>query len=95
MKLTLKVTQTDGTIYEVTTNLYVIVAWERKFKRKSADLGNGQIGHEDLLFMAYEASKLSSVPVPPIFDDFIRRIDDIDVVVDQINPSELASTEDN
>lgn len=95
MKLTLKVTQTDGTIYEVTTNLYVIVAWERKFKRKSAELGNGQIGHEDLLFMAYEASKLSNVPVPPIFDDFIRRIDDIDVVADQINPSELASTEDN
>jgi hypothetical protein len=34
MQLTLKVT-TDQTTYEVTTNLYVIIAWERKFKQKA------------------------------------------------------------
>lgn len=95
MKLTLKVTQNDGQQFEVKTNLFVIVAWERKFKRKSADLGAGQIGHEDLLFMAYEACKLQNVPVPLAFDDFIRRVDDIDVVAETVNPSELATTEDN
>lgn len=95
MKLTLQVTQTDGQKFEVQTNLFVIVAWERKFKRKSAELGAGNIGHEDLLFMAYEAAKLSNVPVPMNFDEFIKRTDEIDVVGEQVNPTELASTEGN
>lgn len=95
MKLTLEVTQTDGNKFQVTTNLFVIVAWERKFKRKSAELSAGQIGHEDLLFMAYEAAKLANVPVPMNFDQFIQKCDDIDVVSETVNPTELASTEDN
>lgn len=95
MKLTLEVTQTDGNKFQVTTNLFVIVAWERKFKRKSAELSAGQIGHEDLLFMAYEAAKLNNVPVPMNFDEFIKRTDDIDVLSEPVNPTELASTEDN
>lgn len=94
MKLRLKVTQTDGQTFEVTTNLFVIVAWERKFKRKSSDLQNA-IGHEDLLFMAYEAAKLSNVPVPMVFDDFIKKVDDVDVVADPATPTDPASTEDN
>ena len=95
MKLTLKVIQTDGQAFEVQTNLFVIVAWERKFKRKSAELGAGNIGHEDLLFMAYEAAKLNNVPVPLTFDDFIKRVDDIDVVGEPVNPTEAATTGDN
>jgi hypothetical protein len=95
MKLSLKVTQTDGQTFEVQTNLFVIVAWERKFKRKSSELSTGQIGHEDLLFMAYEAAKLSNVPVPMSFDEFIKRTDDIDVISEAVNPTELASTEGN
>jgi hypothetical protein len=95
MKLQLEVTQTDGNKFQVTTNLYVIVAWERKFKRKSAELASGQIGHEDLLFMAYEAAKLANIPVPMSFDEFIKRVDDIDVTSEPVNPTELASTEDN
>lgn len=95
MKLTLKVTQTDGQQFEVTTNLYVIVSWERKFKRKSSELGTGQIGHEDLLFMAYEAAKLSNIPVPMNFDEFIKRVDDIDVISEPVNPTEPATTEGN
>jgi len=50
MKLTLQVTERDQH-YTVTTNLGVIVAWERKFKRKASQLGEG-IGVEDLAFMA-------------------------------------------
>jgi hypothetical protein len=94
MKLKLKVTQTDGQCFEVATNLYVVVAWERKFKRKSSELQNA-IGHEDLLFMAWEAAKQSSVPVPMTFDDFIKRVEDIDVVQDPAGPTVPASTEDN
>lgn len=94
MKLTIQVTQTDGKIYQVKTNLFVIVAWERKFKRKSSDLSNA-IGHEDLLFMAYESAKQSNVPVPPVFDDFIKRVEDIDVVQEPVVPTDPASTEGN
>ena len=37
MKLTLRVDQGDGPM-EVTTNLFTIVAWERRFKTKPAIL---------------------------------------------------------
>lgn len=95
MKLTLKVTQTDGQQFEVQTNLYVIVAWERKFKRKSADLAGGNIGHEDLLFMAYESAKQRNIPVPLSFDEFIKRVDDIDVASESVNPTEAVNTDGN
>jgi hypothetical protein len=55
MKLTLSVRLADGETYQVVTNLFVIISWERKFKRRASDLANG-IGMEDLAFMAYEAS---------------------------------------
>ena len=51
MQLTLKVELPDNT-YTVTTNLYVVVAWERKFKRKASDMANG-IGIEDLAYLAF------------------------------------------
>ena len=57
MKLTLKV-ETTETTYEVTTNLFVIVMWERKYKRKASEMAQG-IGVEYLAFMAFEASKLN------------------------------------
>ena len=40
MKLTLKV-ETADTAYEVVTNLYTIILWERKFKRKASDMAAG------------------------------------------------------
>lgn len=95
MKLKLKITQTDETAFEVTTNLFVIIAWERKFKRKSSELGAGQIGHEDLLFMAYESAKLNNIPVPLTFDAFILKCEDIDVISEPVNPTELGSGADN
>lgn len=79
MKLTLKVDQGLGE-YEVTTNLYVIVTWERKFKRKASEIQSSGIGMEDLAFMAYEASKLVGVTVPAMFDDFVKRLITLDVV---------------
>jgi hypothetical protein len=49
MQLTLEVTNHEGT-YQVSTNLFTIVLWERRFKRKAADMANG-IGVEDLLYL--------------------------------------------
>ncbi|CAB4167104.1 hypothetical protein UFOVP866_5 [uncultured Caudovirales phage] len=78
MKLTLKV-ETTETTYEVVTNLFVIVMWERKYKRKASEMASG-IGVEDLAFMAYEASKLNKIVVPSEFDTFIKNLVNIDVL---------------
>ena len=56
MKIRLQVTPIEGDPYEVETNLFVVVAWERKFKRQASSLGNG-IGAEDLAFFAFESAR--------------------------------------
>jgi hypothetical protein len=38
---------------------------------------------EHLAYMAYEAAKLSGVTVPPVFDDFVRRLDAVEVVEEE------------
>jgi hypothetical protein len=86
MQLTLKVT-TDQTTYEVTTNLYVIIAWERKFKQKASNLATG-VGLEDLAFMAFESCKVHGISVPAVFDDYVKRLVAIEVVTDEpTNPT--------
>lgn len=91
MKLTLAVTERDNA-YTVTTNLGVVVAWERKFKRKASQLGDG-IGVEDLAFMAWECCKQHNIPVPAVFDDYVKRLENIDVVDNEpVNPTDEAHT---
>ena len=93
MKLTLAIDLGDGPI-EVSSNLYVIVLYERKYKRKASDMANG-VGMEDLLFIAYESCKLHNVPVPVVFDDFIKRAISVEVL-DQdtdANPTHAAPTD--
>ena len=79
MQLRLKVQRQNEDAYEVTTNLAVIVAWERRFKRRASDLGSG-VGMEDLAFMAYEASQRSGIIVPATLDAFINSIENLEVV---------------
>ena len=79
MKLTLSVRLTDGETYRVITNLFVISSWERKFKRRASDLSNG-IGMEALAYMAYEASKQQGHPVSVSFDEFVKKLEDLEVV---------------
>jgi hypothetical protein len=94
MKLTLEVTEQEGK-YTVSTNLYVIIAWERKFKRKISELSTG-IGMEDLAFMAFECCKQQSIPVPMVFDDYIKRLVNIEVLDDDpVNPSQEALTSES
>ena len=91
MQLTLKVT-TDQTTYEVKTNLYVIIAWERKFKQKASNLATG-VGLEDLAFMAFESCKVHGITVPAIFDDNVKKLVAIEVITDEpTNPTEEAPT---
>lgn len=94
MKLTLEITEKEGK-YTVATNLYVIIAWERKFKRKISELSTG-IGMEDLAFMAYECCKQQSIPVPMVFDDYIKNLVNIEVLDDDpVNPSQEALTSES
>jgi hypothetical protein len=79
MKITLQITENTGDPYTVTTNLYTVVAMERKFKIKASDLAES-IAIEHLAFLAYESCKQHSVPVPPTFDDYLKRLDGIEVV---------------
>ena len=78
MKLTLAVDLGDGPV-QVATNLYVIVQYERKYKRKASEMASS-IGYEDLLFLAYESCKVHGITVPVVFDDFIKRAVSIEVV---------------
>lgn len=92
MKLTLRVDQGDGS-YEVTTTLAIIVAWERKYRRKASDLAQG-IGMEDLAFLAFEASKRSKVVVPIEFDKFLDKLVALEVVGEEdTNPTEREPTD--
>jgi hypothetical protein len=78
MKISIALDLGDGP-YTVTTNLYAVVAWERKYKRRASELANG-VGVEDLAYMAYEASKAAKIVVPALFDDFVKQLVSLDVV---------------
>lgn len=86
MKLRLRIDLGEGPI-EVDTNLATIVAWERKFKRKASQMSEG-MGIEDLAFLAHEACKQNQIVVPLVLDDFIKRLQDLDVVTEtRANPT--------
>lgn len=91
MKLTLRVDQGDGPI-EITTNLFTIVAWERRFKTKASKISEG-IGMEDLAFMAHTALQQNGQVVPVVLDDFIKKIVLLEVVdTEPENPTGGATT---
>lgn len=95
MQLTLKVTPIEGDAYEVVTNLFTIVALERRFKVRASDLANG-IAMEHLAFLAFEAAKGSGVTVPAVFDDYIKRLQAVEVVgTGSENPTEAAVTSEH
>ena len=91
MKISISVDIGDGP-QTVTTNLFNIITWERKFKRRAGDLAAG-IGAEDLAFLAYEASKQAGITVPLVFDDYAKKIVTLDVVSSEDqNPTEPGAT---
>ena len=95
MKLVLQYSTTDGATHTVTTNIWVITQWERKYRRKASDLAQG-IGIEDLAFLAYEGSKVYGITVPAEFDLFVKRLESIDVLdAEQPNPTDAAPTDGN
>lgn len=94
MNLTIRVTR-GGDTYEVSTNLYVTVMWERKYKARASDLATG-VSMETLAYMAYESSKMAGITVPVAFDDFVKSVDNLEVVDNEPgNPTQPAPTAGN
>lgn len=94
MNLTIRVTR-NGETYDVTTNLFVTVMWERKYKARASDLATG-VSMETLAYMAYEASKMAGVTVPVAFDDFVKSCENLEVVDSETtNPTPPAVTAGN
>lgn len=94
MNLTLRVDAGNGP-YTVTTNLWVITQWERRFKRKASDLANG-VGVEDLAFLAHAASQVAGVTVPVELDSFIKSLVALDVIEEEAPvPTEAAPGADH
>lgn len=92
MKITLAIEEVSGLTYEVTTNLFSIVALERKFKIRASDLASG-IAMEHLAFLAFEGAKQNGVTVPAVFDDYIKRLASVEVVGEEAaNPTDEAVT---
>lgn len=94
MKLTLQVDIGEGP-YQVTTNLWVVTQWERRYKRKASDMAQG-IGIEDLAFLAHAASQLHGIVVPVELDSFIKKLVSLDVVEEEfVGPTEPEPGEDH
>jgi hypothetical protein len=50
---------------------------------------------EDLAFMAYEASKQQGHPVPISFDEFVKKLEDLEVVETESAVPTQEATDDN
>lgn len=79
MKLQLEAVFVDGTRVNVTTNLWVITQWERKYRTKVSSIADG-IGAEDLAYMAYAGCQQQGHTVPIVFDDFVKSLDAVNVL---------------
>jgi hypothetical protein len=93
MQLTISVDTGEGP-QEVTTNLWVLVAWERKYKAKASQMAQA-LGMEDLAFMAYEASRQAKMTVPAVFDDYLKKIVTLEVVSNTDRPTDGGHTADS
>ena len=85
MNLTIRIDLGDGP-QDIHTNLWAVVAWERKYKTKASQMATAA-GMEDLAFLAYEAMKGQKMVVPAVFDDFIKKIVSLEVVGSDERPT--------
>jgi len=94
MNLTIRADIGDGP-FEVTTSMWSIVAWERKYKAKVSNMASA-MGMEDLAYLAYESAKVAKIVVPAVFDDFVKRLQLLEVVSEEaVHPTEAAPTGEN
>ncbi len=93
MRLTLAYRTIDGDSRQVQTNLATLVKWERLYKRKISQIGDG-VGAEDLAYFAYEATRQAGIVVPSTLDQFIDQLENMPEIVeaDDRNPTDPAAS---
>ena len=93
MRLTLAYRTVDGDSRQVQTNLATLVKWERLYRRKISQIGDG-IGAEDLAYFAYEATRQAGIVVPATLDQFIDQLENMPEIVeaDDRNPTDPAAS---
>jgi hypothetical protein len=94
MQITLNVDTGSGP-RPITTTMWAIVQWERRFKMKASDMAKS-MGMEDLAFLAYASEQAAGNTVPAVFDDYVKRIRSLEVVSEETeNPTQEAPTDGN
>jgi hypothetical protein len=68
--------------FTVTTNLWCVTQWERKYKTKASDMAKG-IGIEDLAFLCWAACQTQNYVVPIVFDDFIKKLVSLEIASEE------------
>ena len=93
MRLTLAYRTIDGDSRQVVTSLSTLVKWERLYRRKVSQIGDG-IGAEDLAYFAYEATRQAGIVVPATLDLFIEQLEDMPEIVEALdrNPTDPAAS---
>lgn len=90
MKLTLRLDYGEGSPRTITTDLWSVVAWERKTGRKISSLADG-VGMEDLCFLAYTTLQRAGEELPPKIDDWIKNLSTLEVVDGGATPTNRAT----
>ena len=64
---------------DVQTNPFSVMAWERKYNTKISRISDEGLGMEDLLYLAWEASKAAQIVVAP-FDIWAAAVEHIETI---------------
>lgn len=78
----------------VTITPGVWIRWERRFKTKIGALSGGNLGYEDLAYLAYEAAKIAGDIKSATFDQFVDRLVALDTDGMDGNPTNPAASDD-
>ena len=71
---------------DVRTNPFSVMAWERRYNTKISRISDEGLGMEDLLYLAWEASKAAQIVVAP-FDIWAAAVETIQTVDDDTRPT--------
>ncbi|MGA0397867.1 MAG: hypothetical protein ACO3O3_11955 [Ilumatobacteraceae bacterium] len=93
MQLTIRI-DVGGGPQDITTNLWAIVQWERKYKTKASAMAQAA-GMEDIAYLAYVSMQAAKMTVPSEFDKFLQKIVTMEVVSSDDRPTLGEPTDDN
>lgn len=85
LEMTIEI-QLENETYTARTNGWTVIQWERKTKQKYSQVAQEGLGFEDLYLLAHIALKDSGTVVPD-FDRFCKQVKNINVEIDDSNPT--------